>query len=205
MQLAYFAALLAGGLGFLALAFSVFLPVIIISPSKFAICFTIGSMLILVAFASLRGYRNQLTHMFSKDRLLFTSGIFELTLPPLQRCDAVAAPAEEQLSVAVYLGSMAGTLYAAVSLHSYVLSLVFCAIQVSGQALLVQTQKLNWRPNQLLQKDNAEAPIVLTGVRFTVLHHVVFPGWYLRAQIYPVLNTICTNEMLLGSCTEMTI
>lgn len=102
-QLAYFAAFLGSGVIFLVLAFTIFLPVIMLAPSKFAICFTIGSVLVLSAFVSLRGWRHQLTHMFSADRLLFTLA---------------------------YAGSMAGTLYAALSLHSYVLSLVFCTAQV---------------------------------------------------------------------------
>lgn len=41
-----------------------------------------------------------------------------------------AATSLSHWSVAAYVGSMAGTLYAAVSLHSYVLSLVFCVAQV---------------------------------------------------------------------------
>lgn len=73
-QLAYFAAFLGSGVIFLVLAFTIFLPVIMLAPSKFAICFTIGSVLVLSAFVSLRGWRHQLTHMFSADRLLFTLG-----------------------------------------------------------------------------------------------------------------------------------
>ncbi|CAL8460859.1 g390 [Coccomyxa elongata] len=99
----WFLALLASGIVFLILAFSLFLPVIILAPSKFAICFTIGSALIMGAFVSLRGWKSQLLHMFSSDRLPFTIG---------------------------YIGSMAGTLYAALALHSYILSLVCCCLQV---------------------------------------------------------------------------
>ena len=73
-QLTYFAAFLGGGAIFLVLAFTIFLPVIMLAPSKFAICFTIGSVLVLSAFVSLRGWRHQLTHMLSADRLLFTVG-----------------------------------------------------------------------------------------------------------------------------------
>lgn len=102
-QLAYFAALFGGGLFFLGLAFFLFLPVIIIAPSKFAICFTVGSLLTLSAFVSLRGWRQQLSHMLSSDRLLFT---------------------------VAYFGSMGGTLYAALAMHSYILSLICCATQV---------------------------------------------------------------------------
>jgi len=102
-QLAYFAALLGSGVFFLVLAFTLFLPVIMLAPSKFALCFTLGSAMILSAFISLRGWRHQLKHMMSPDRLLFTLA---------------------------YAGSMAGTLYAALGMHSYVLSLVFCGAQM---------------------------------------------------------------------------
>lgn len=70
----WFLAFLGGGAVFLILAFSLFLPVIILAPSKFAICFTIGSLLIMSAFMSLRGWKGQLAHMFSTERLPFTLG-----------------------------------------------------------------------------------------------------------------------------------
>ena len=73
-QLAYFAALLGSGIFFLVLAFMLFLPVVILAPSKFALCFTLGSAMCLAAFMSLRGWRHQLKHMLSQDRLLFTLG-----------------------------------------------------------------------------------------------------------------------------------
>lgn len=41
-QFTYFACLLGGGLVFLSLSFFVFLPIIIIAPSKFALTFTLG-------------------------------------------------------------------------------------------------------------------------------------------------------------------
>lgn len=70
----YFFALLAGGIVFLLLAFLFFLPVIILSPSKFALSFTLGCMLILAGFAQLRGWQQQLKHMLSRERLPFSSG-----------------------------------------------------------------------------------------------------------------------------------
>ncbi|KAK9820584.1 hypothetical protein WJX72_011930 [[Myrmecia] bisecta] len=102
-QFTYFAVLLGGGVVFLVLAFTLFLPVIILAPSKFAICFTLGSVFIMAAFTSLRGWQSQITHMFSRERLPFTLG---------------------------YIGSMAGTLYAALVMHSYVMSVACCAAQV---------------------------------------------------------------------------
>ncbi|CAL5219080.1 g844 [Coccomyxa viridis] len=103
MNFTWFLALLGAGLLFSVLAFSLFLPIIILAPSKFAICFTIGSALIMSAFVSLRGWRGQLMHMFSAERLPFTVG---------------------------YLGSMGGTLYAAMGMHSYILTIVCCGAQV---------------------------------------------------------------------------
>lgn len=102
-QLAYFFAFMAGGIFFLVLSFSLFLPIVIIAPAKFAFSFSIGSVLILGAFASLRGWQQQFQHMFSKDRLPFSAG---------------------------YIGSIAATLYTALIMHSYVFSLVCCALQV---------------------------------------------------------------------------
>ena len=142
-QLAYFAAFLGSGVLFLVLAFTLFLPVIMLAPSKFAICFTIGSVLVLSAFVSLRGWRHQLTHMLSADRLLFTLGkiktrscvirgllwlYFSSVMSVLCKCMNLCGALK--MLAAAYAGSMAGTLYAALSLHSYVLSLVFCAAQV---------------------------------------------------------------------------
>lgn len=74
MNFTWFLALLGAGLLFSVLAFSLFLPIIILAPSKFAICFTTGSALIMSAFVSLRGWRGQLAHMFSAERLPFTVG-----------------------------------------------------------------------------------------------------------------------------------
>ena len=74
-SLTYFFALLGTGLLFLILAFTLFLPVIMLAPSKFAVCFTIGSLLTLSAFMSLRGWGGQLAHMFSSERLPFTAGV----------------------------------------------------------------------------------------------------------------------------------
>mmetsp|Transcript_30621 Transcript_30621/g.78163 ORF Transcript_30621/g.78163 Transcript_30621/m.78163 type:complete len:238 (-) Transcript_30621:330-1043(-) len=102
-QLAYFFAFLAGGGVMLALAFLFFLPVIILSPSKFALSFTLGCVLIMAGFAQLRGWKQQLGHMMTRERLPF--------------------------SVA-YLGSIGATLYAALIMHSYLLSLLCSGLQV---------------------------------------------------------------------------
>ena len=73
-QFAYFFAFLGAGLVFMILAFSVFLPVIVIAPSKFALSFTIGSILVMAGFAALRGLKQQASHMLSASRLPFTAG-----------------------------------------------------------------------------------------------------------------------------------
>lgn len=102
-QFAYFFAFIGAGLVFMILAFSVFLPVIALAPSKFALSFTIGSLLVMAGFAALRGLKQQASHMLSASRLPFTAG---------------------------YLTTMFGTLYAALVMHSYVMSLVCCSLQL---------------------------------------------------------------------------
>jgi hypothetical protein len=73
-QLTQFFAFLAGGVVLLALAFMVFLPVIILSPSKFALSFTLGCMLVFIGFAQLRGWKQQLEYMMDRERLPFSAG-----------------------------------------------------------------------------------------------------------------------------------
>lgn len=63
----YFAVFLAVGVFFIFIAFTMFLPVIVLVPQKFAICFTMGCLLIVGSFFALKGPRNQLAHMFSKE------------------------------------------------------------------------------------------------------------------------------------------
>lgn len=74
MQLAYFGAILGSGVVFLLLAFFLFLPVLILSPSKFAITFSLGSALVLASVGALRGWKQQAQHMMSRERLPFTAG-----------------------------------------------------------------------------------------------------------------------------------
>ncbi|XVF31945.1 hypothetical protein REPUB_Repub17cG0038800 [Reevesia pubescens] len=102
-SLMYFGLLLAAGVFFIFIAFTMFLPVIVLVPQKFAICFTIGCALIVGSFFALKGPGNQLAHMSSKERLPFTLG---------------------------FVGSMVGTIYASMWLHSYILSVLFSVLQV---------------------------------------------------------------------------
>ncbi|XP_019447043.1 PREDICTED: protein transport protein SFT2 [Lupinus angustifolius] len=101
--LVYFGLLLASGVFFVFIAFTLFLPVMVIMPQKFAISFTLGCGFIIGSFFALKGPKNQLAHMLSRERLPFT-----LT----------------------FIGSMIGTLYVSMVLHSYILSVLFSVVQV---------------------------------------------------------------------------
>ncbi|KAI8097824.1 Got1/Sft2-like family-domain-containing protein [Gilbertella persicaria] len=94
-----FALCLALGIGCFALSFF-FLPLF---PGKFAATFTLGSILILVSVALLRGPWAHTKHMISKERLPFTIS---------------------------YVGSMALTLYAAIGIRAMILTVLFAIIQI---------------------------------------------------------------------------
>lgn len=105
--LMYFGLFMATGVFFIFMAFTLFLPVIVLVPQKFAICFTLGCSFIIGSFFALRGPKNQFAHMFSMERLPFTLG---------------------------FMGSMIGTLYVSMALHSYILSVLFSVLQVMALA-----------------------------------------------------------------------
>eukprot|EP00878_Enallax_costatus_P037750 GHUV01042715.1.p1 GENE.GHUV01042715.1~~GHUV01042715.1.p1 ORF type:complete len:119 (-),score=30.74 GHUV01042715.1:469-825(-) len=73
-QLMHFFSFLAAGVLFLFLAFFIGLPALLLSPSKFALFFTIGCCLLLSAFAALKGWRAQMKHMLERERLPFSAG-----------------------------------------------------------------------------------------------------------------------------------
>ncbi|KAK3021541.1 hypothetical protein RJ639_046489 [Escallonia herrerae] len=106
-SLVYFGFILAAGVFFIFMAFTFFLPVIVLVPQKFALCFTLGCSFIIGSFFALRGPKNQFTHMASKERLPFTLG---------------------------FIGSMIGTIYVSMVLHSYILSVFFSVLQVLALA-----------------------------------------------------------------------
>mmetsp|Transcript_10596 Transcript_10596/g.26859 ORF Transcript_10596/g.26859 Transcript_10596/m.26859 type:complete len:239 (-) Transcript_10596:111-827(-) len=108
----YFIGLLAAGLFFLSIAIFVFLPMLVLTPSKFATSFTIGCMCIMSSFIVLRGWKQQLANLTSKERLPFTGG---------------------------YLASVFGTLYVSLWLHSYILSVFFSAAQVLALCYFVSS------------------------------------------------------------------
>ena len=153
-QFAYFFAFIGAGLVFMVLAFSVFLPVIVIAPSKFALSFTIGSLLVMAGFAALRGLKQQASHMLSASRLPFTAGKLLTACAQAQAvklahcwqaviihskplnvstCGYIQRPRcskSDHMLASGYLTTMFGTLYAALVMHSYVMSLVCCTLQV---------------------------------------------------------------------------
>lgn len=74
-----FQAFLLLGCGSITLYFAsffIFLPLILITPSKFATSFTFGSLFWLGAFAILRGPRSTLLSLLQKDKLPFTIAYF---------------------------------------------------------------------------------------------------------------------------------
>lgn len=99
----YFGLMLATGVFFVFISFTMFLPVMVVMPQKFAICFTLGCLFVMGAFFVLKGPRTQLLHMISKERLPFTAG---------------------------FVASMVATIYVSMVLHSYLLSVLFSGVQV---------------------------------------------------------------------------
>jgi hypothetical protein len=73
-QLVYFFSLLGGGAVFLFMAFFIGLPTLLLSPSKFALFFTLGCCFVLAGFAALKGWRSQLAAMMQRERLPFSLG-----------------------------------------------------------------------------------------------------------------------------------
>lgn len=94
----------------LALAFFVGLPAAVLSPAKFAIPFTLGSLFNLGALTALRGVRGQFNHMAASERL------------PIS---------------ATYVASLFATLYASFVLKSYILCVAASLVQLT--ALLYYT------------------------------------------------------------------
>lgn len=90
----YFGVLLASGVFFIFIAFTMFLPVIVLAPQKFGICFTIGCALIVGSFFALKGPRYQLVHMFSREVYFFTSSFMcsHILVLPLETCHLKTTP-----------------------------------------------------------------------------------------------------------------
>lgn len=77
-QLVYFFSFMGGGVLFLFMAFFIGLPTLLLSPSKFALFFTIGCCLIMSGFAALKGWRSQMAHMMQRERLPFSAGQWQV-------------------------------------------------------------------------------------------------------------------------------
>ncbi|GAB5589957.1 Protein transport protein sft2 [Umbelopsis nana] len=91
------------GIACFCMAFFLFLPVLVLFPGKFAATFTLGSILMLVSVALLRGPWAHAKHMMSLERLPFT---------------------------AAYLGTMALTLYFSIGARNYVLTIICAVLQI---------------------------------------------------------------------------
>lgn len=102
-QWTYFAFFLGTGALFLAMAFFLFLPVIILAPAKFAMTFSIGSALLIASLGALKGWKAMFGHLLDKERLPFAGA---------------------------YFGSLLATLYVSLMMHSYLFSLLFCGAQL---------------------------------------------------------------------------
>jgi len=80
-----------------------FIGFVAIFPAKFAFPFSMGSLSFMGAFAFMKGPANWVKSVFTKDQILFT---------------------------VAYFGSIIGTLYACLVQRSYLLTLLFTAIQI---------------------------------------------------------------------------
>jgi len=91
-------------LGLFCFAWStVYIPMIVIKSRKFALLFSLGSSFVMGAFCMWWGPWDYVHHLFSKDRVVFTS---------------------------TYLGSLAATLYFAMGLQSTLLTTVAASFQI---------------------------------------------------------------------------
>ncbi|GAA5948667.1 hypothetical protein JCM10213_004374, partial [Rhodosporidiobolus nylandii] len=95
----------AGASACFAVSFFIGLPLLAVKPRKFAVSFSLGSILFMVGFAVLSGPLPHLRHIFSKDRLPFT---------------------------AAYFGSLFLTLFFALVKHSYLATLLCGLIQLAA-------------------------------------------------------------------------
>ncbi|GAA5863383.1 hypothetical protein JCM8547_006965 [Rhodosporidiobolus lusitaniae] len=85
-----------------AVSFFIGLPLLAVKPRKFAVSFSLGSILFMVAFSVLQGPAAHLKHIFTQERLPFT---------------------------AAYFGSLVLTLFFALYKHSYLATLICGVIQ----------------------------------------------------------------------------
>lgn len=82
---------------------SLYLPMLVFKARKFALLYTMGSLFFLMSFSALWGPVNHLKHLFSGDRLLFTS---------------------------VYFLTIGATLYFSMWKRSLVMTILFAVVQI---------------------------------------------------------------------------
>lgn len=102
-RLIIFAVSMAGALSCWIVCFLIF-PVLSLKPRKFAILWSLGSILFLFSFGALHGVKLYLVHLFSVDRLWFTTAF--------------------TLSIVV-------TLVSSLVLHSTILAIIACIVQLA--------------------------------------------------------------------------
>ncbi|KAI0744752.1 ER-to-golgi vesicle protein transport Sft2 [Earliella scabrosa] len=88
------------------------IPVIALRPSKFALSFSLGSLLVMFGFSVLIGPINHIKHLVSKERLPFS--IAYLT--------SLGLTLYFSLGIQSYLGSLIGAIVQVIALVSYVLA-----------------------------------------------------------------------------------
>jgi hypothetical protein len=101
----YFIVLALTGSFFIFLALFVFLPMVVLFPSKFALCFTLGSLCFMGSFAFLNGPTAYLQSICTRDRLPFTLS---------------------------YLGSIAVTLWACLGGQGYIIIVAAASCQIAA-------------------------------------------------------------------------
>jgi len=101
-RLIIFAVAMAGALSCWIVCFLLF-PVLSLKPKKFSILWSLGSMLFLFSFGVLHGLKSYLVHLFSMDRLWFTLS---------------------------FIGSIIVTLVSSLVLHSTILAIIACIVQL---------------------------------------------------------------------------
>ncbi|TFK47234.1 ER-to-golgi vesicle protein transport Sft2 [Heliocybe sulcata] len=79
------------------------MPLLALRPAKFALAFSLGSLLVMFGFSVLIGPINHIKHLISRERLPFTLA---------------------------YFSSLGLTLYFSLGAHSYIGSLIFAVVQV---------------------------------------------------------------------------
>ncbi|KAF8525613.1 ER-to-golgi vesicle protein transport Sft2 [Hysterangium stoloniferum] len=110
-RLLAFGACLLGAAACFLVAF-ISLPLLALRPAKFALAFSLGSMLVMFGFAILSGPVAHLKHLFSKERLPFTAAYFI----------SLGLTLYFSIGLKSYLGSLIAGIVQVIALVSYVLA-----------------------------------------------------------------------------------